>query len=303
MKKITICIPVYNEEKNIIRTTEKILSILNNQLKDYNHEIIFTDNNSNDNTQKLIENLCLKNNRIKYIRFKKNLDYDMSVLEAYKNSSGDAIVVIDCDLQDPPELIAEFVKFWEKGHDLVYGSVRSRAENFIINFLRKIFYNIMNINSFLNYPKNSHDFRLIDSSIKNQLLNINYLFPYTRGITFSLSRNSFGVEYDRKPRKIGKSKLGLYNSFAYALNALIEETFIFPSIFRKISLLMCFAITLYTLANVVNNFSYLDILNNIYLIFFIFIIFICTMILEYIVRIYFQIKKIKTNIYDKKINF
>ena len=82
MKKISICIPVYNEEKNILITTEKILSILNNQLYSYDYEIIFTDNNSKDNTQELIKNLRKENPKIKYVRFKKNLEYDFNILKS-----------------------------------------------------------------------------------------------------------------------------------------------------------------------------------------------------------------------------
>jgi polyisoprenyl-phosphate glycosyltransferase len=303
MKKISICIPVYNEEKNILITTEKILSILNNQLYSYDYEIIFTDNNSKDNTQELIKNLCKENPKIKYVRFKKNLEYDKSVLEAYKHSTGDATIVIDCDLQDPPELIVEFVENWKKGYDLVYGLVRSRKENFIINFLRRCFYYIMNINSLFNYPKNAHDFRLIDKSIKDQLINIDSLFPYMRGLTFSLSKNSIGIEYDRKLREIGKSKLGLYNSFTYAANALIEETFILPSALRKISLFMVVSLIFFTIINVLKKFIFLSLVHNVYLALIILIICILTMILEYLVRIYFQIKKIRVNVYEKKINF
>ena len=109
-------------------------------------------------------------------------------MEGYIHSSGDAAIVIDCDLQDPPELFVEFITMWESGFDLVYGEVKSRDESWIINFLRKIFYKIVNLNSYYNYPENAHDFRLIDKSIIEKLKNVNDLFPYVRGITFNLSK-------------------------------------------------------------------------------------------------------------------
>ena len=105
MKKISICVPVYNEEDNIKICYEKIKDLFVNSLKDYEFEVIFTDNNSNDNTEKIITNLCSQDKNLKYIRFSKNINYDKSVLEGYVHSTGDAAVVIDCDLQDPLELI------------------------------------------------------------------------------------------------------------------------------------------------------------------------------------------------------
>ena len=86
MKKISVCIPVFNEEENILNTYEKIKKLFNHSLSNYEYEIIFTDNNSSDDTEKIITSLCLDDQKVKYIRFKSNLQYDKSVLEGYKNS-------------------------------------------------------------------------------------------------------------------------------------------------------------------------------------------------------------------------
>ena len=229
MKKISICIPVLNEEKNITNAYKKISSIFKEKINNYDYEFIFTDNHSNDSTEEIILDLCKKDNKIKYIRFRNNLDYDKSILEAYKHSTGDAAIVIDCDLQDPPDLFLKFIEKWEKGFDVVYGIVKSRKENLIVNFLRKIFYLMMNLNAEIDYPLNAHDFRLVDRKVINGFKDNSNLFPYVRGLTFALATNPIGIEYDREDRKEGKSKLGIYNSFTYAINALLEETFFFKS--------------------------------------------------------------------------
>ena len=97
--------------------------------------------------------MCRNDNKIKYIRFRKNLDYDKSILEGYFHSTGDAAIVIDCDLQDPPSLFEKFINYWEQGYDLVYGKVESRKESWIMNNLRKLYYKLMNQTSFLTILK------------------------------------------------------------------------------------------------------------------------------------------------------
>ena len=120
MKLITICIPVFNEEENILIAYQNINEPLFKKLSNYNYEIIFTDNSSSDNN-KIIMELANKNKQVKYIRFKNNLGYDKSLLEGYKNSTGESTVVIDCDLQDPVIIIKDLYKSGKKGHDVVYG--------------------------------------------------------------------------------------------------------------------------------------------------------------------------------------
>ena len=121
MKKISICIPVLNEEENILNAYNKVIKVFDEKIKSYDYEIIFTDNHSKDGTENILQDLCEKNQKVKYIRFKNNLDYDKSILEAYKHSTGDVAIVLDCDLQDPPDFIFNFIKKWEEGYDVVFG--------------------------------------------------------------------------------------------------------------------------------------------------------------------------------------
>ena len=303
MKKISVCIPVFNEEENILNTYEKIKKLFNHSLSNYDYEIIFTDNNSSDDTEKIITSLCLDDQKVKYIRFKSNLQYDKSVLEGYKNSTGDAAIVIDCDLQDPPELIINFIEKWEQGHDVVYGVADSRKENFIKKLFRNFFYILMKYNTDFRYPINAHGFRLIDKQVINNLKNINNLFPYVRGLTFSLSKTPIGLTYNRSPRSQGKSKLGVYSSFNYAINAFLEETFLFSKIFRRIALILFFLTIIGTLINFFQAFKFINPFENSVLILLILIYILLSIVCEYVTRIYFQLKKTERIIYEKKINF
>jgi dolichol-phosphate mannosyltransferase len=303
MKKISICIPVLNEEKNIINIYKKIKDIFEKDLNDYQNEFIFTDNNSDDRTQEIITDLCKKDKNVKYIRFKKNINYDNSILEGYIHANGDAAIVIDCDLQDPPEMFGKFINEWENGYDLVYGKVKSRNESFIISSLRKLYYKLINLNSYYNYPENAHDFRLIDKSIIEKLKNIDYIFPYVRGITFNFSKNPIGIIYDRNERSKGKSKFGFYKSVTYSANAFYEETFLFTKIFRRLTLFITTIFILFSTINIFTNFAYLKFFDNLILSILILLAIFLTVITEYLTRIYLQLKKIKTNIYEFKINF
>ena len=303
MKKISICIPVLNEEKNILNAYNKIVKVFKEKIKNYDYELIFTDNHSNDGTENILLDLSNKDKKVKYIRFKNNLDYDKSILEAYKHSTGDAAIAIDCDLQDPPDLFVNFIKKWEEGYDVVYGVVKSRKENPLINFLRKVFYLMMNLNAQFNYPLNAHDFRLVDRKVINGFRDNSNLFPYVRGMTFALAANPTGIEYGREERKEGKSKLGIYKSFTYAINALLEETFFFTKIFRRISLILMFAGFLFSIVNLFLGFHFLEFYKNLSIILMISIFIILAIICEYVTRIYFQLKKTERNIYEKKINF
>jgi polyisoprenyl-phosphate glycosyltransferase len=302
MKLISICIPVFNEEKNITNAYDTIKNLFENKLPNFDYEIIFTDNHSNDGTEKIITELCLKNNKVKYIRFKANLEYDKSILEGYKNSNGDAAIVLNCDLQDPPELIEKFIKKWEEGNDLVYGIVNSRQENIIVNSLRQLFYYIMNSNTEIKYPLNAHDFRLLDKSVINKLKDVNNLFPYVRGLTYSLATKPHGIEYDRIQRSQGKSKFGFYKSFTYAINAFLEETFLFTKIFRRITLFLVISFLIFSIINFIKAFSILSFFNYLILALIIFICTFLTIICEYCTRIYFQLKKTEKKIFEKKIN-
>ena len=302
MKKISICIPVLNEEENIKNIYDNITNLFKNTLSNYDYEIIFTDNHSQDNTQKITSEIASSDKKVKYLRFRNNLLYDKSILEAYKHADGDSAIVLDADLQDPPELIKEFIKKWEGGYDLVYGVRSKRKESHIFGKLRKLYYKIINLNSPINYPLDAGGFRLIDRSIIERLSSIKNLYPYIRGLTFSFSKKSLGVEYLREPRARGKSKLGIYNTFTYALNALFEETILFTKILRKASLFLSLAISAFTILNLIFSFIFLSLSFNLIFIILIGIFFGISLILEYITRIYFHLKQSEVEIYETKIN-
>ena len=226
-KKVSICVPVLNEEKNIVILVNKINNFFRIKLNNkYDYEIIFTDNASTDRTGHEIIKLKKKFKNLRYYRFFKNVGYDISLLKNYQLARGDVAISLHCDLQDPIEKIKQFLSYWLNGHDLVYGKIIKRNENYILTLLRKIYYFLFNILCFKNkkLPINAVDFRLIDKKIINKIKKHKKNYSYARGLTYYLSSNPASLNYSRRKRKFGKSKFNLKNNITYAINSLIKNT-------------------------------------------------------------------------------
>lgn len=225
--KISICVPVYNEEANIKLFYEAMTRFLKkNNHTDY--EIIFSNNNSTDKSSEEILKICKNDKKVKYISFAYNLGYDRSVYENYLSSSGDVAISIDCDLQDDLETINEFIEKWKNGYDLVYGIRYNRKGNYLFNLCTRLYYRIFNFFHFGKVPNDSGDFRLINRRIIEDLRKNKTVTPYTRFLTFVYSKNPIGVSYNRNIRKLGSSKFGFYNSLKYGVRMLTLYTNFFP---------------------------------------------------------------------------
>ena len=300
MQLLSICIPVFNEEKNVQNTYDVIKKILNQKLENLDYEIIFADNHSTDNTNEILEKICAQDSKVKYLRYNRNIGYDRSLLQAYINSSGDAVVSIDCDLQDSPDIIFEFLNKWREGYDLVYGIRKKRLEGGLFTIFRRIFYLLINYFSEEKYPKDVGDFKLIDKSIVQILRNINEPYPYVRGLVYSNSKKSIGLDYNRDKRKYGESKYGFFSASKYALNAILENSYLFNSIFRYLSM---FALILSFIFIVISLFSdNYSTINFVFVFIFSAGLLLLSIILEYITRIYFYLKNKNSFFYEKKIN-
>ena len=131
---------------------------MTSKIHNYNFEFVFTDNASSDETFKKLEFLSKKDNRIRVFSFSKNFGYQASIYTGYCKAKGAAIIEYDCDLQDPPEMLPEFISYWEKGYKIVYGERTVRDESFIIQMFRKIFYRLISRISSNELPKDAGDF-------------------------------------------------------------------------------------------------------------------------------------------------
>lgn len=215
-KIISICIPILNEEENIQSIYEKIKNIFIKYEQVYQYEIIFTDNNSSDNSFEIIKKINLTDKNVKCFSFSNNIGKERSLINAYKLANGSAAIQLDCDLQDPPELIDEFIKKWEEGYDYVYGIRKNRKENFVIKNFRKAFYRIINFLSHSELKNDVGDFSLIDEKIIKIIKSIDERDTYLRGFIYSLGFKNYGIEHVREERIAGKTK---FNFFKYILES------------------------------------------------------------------------------------
>lgn len=206
---ISICVPVLNEEESLPFLIQR-LNLTSDKLKhSFDFEYVFTDNNSSDKTWEMLEELSKKNLNIRAYRFGKNVGFQKSILFNYKQAKGDAVIQIDADLQDPPELIEQFLVFWSQGFKVVSGVRIERKESKSMNYFRKFGYWFIDITSEHPIKRNAGDFRLIDRSVVDALNELRSPKPYIRGVISRMGLTEKDVFYSREVRERGESKFGL----------------------------------------------------------------------------------------------
>ncbi len=223
---ISIVVPVYNEESNIdlfYTTVNKELEALSDRFR---FEFIFTDNHSTDNTFAKLQAIASQDSRLRVIRFSRNFGYQRSILTGYLSAAGDAAIQLDCDLQDPPNLMGVFLEKWQEGYKVVYGVRTQRKEGAVINATRKIFYRLIDLLSDTKLPYDAGDFRLIDRCIIDVLMNLNDNQPYLRGTITRIGFKQIGISYSRDERKHGESKFSLNEMLRLAIDGITSQSVI-----------------------------------------------------------------------------
>ncbi len=224
MRLLSIVVPVYNEEANVEPLYDAVTRVLDGIADRYAWEFVFTDNCSSDGTFERLERLAARDARVRAYRFTRNFGFQRSILTGYRLARGDAAVQIDCDLQDPPELILEFVKLWEAGYKIVYGVRRSRPEPFYLHGARRLFYRLIALLSSDELPHDAGDFRLVDRCVLDLLHSYRDENPYLRGFIATLGYRQIGVDYDRAERQRGKSAFGFGSLLDLALDGIVSHS-------------------------------------------------------------------------------
>jgi dolichol-phosphate mannosyltransferase len=221
---ITICIPVFNEEANISVLMRRLRDLAEQHGARYDFEFLFSDDASTDSSYELLAQQAKNDHRIRVLRLSRNFGFQRNVLTSVLNARGEAAVEIDADLQDPPELISEFLKLWEAGYKVVYGVRAQRHEGHIITALRTLAYRLIQSVSEIPVPINAGDFRLIDRIIIEHLRNQTDLNPYLRGAIASLGYPQIGVQYDRPPRLGGYSKFPILKLIKLGVDGVTSQS-------------------------------------------------------------------------------
>ncbi len=242
MKKISIVIPFYNEEEIINHSYNEITKRLNNLKNQYNFEIVCINDGSKDKTLKLLLELAENDSRIKIIDLSRNFGHEMAILAGLENATGDAVITMDCDLQDPPELIEKMLKLWKEGYEVVHAK-RSKREkdSFFKKISAKFFYKIFNKLSSTKMPENVANFRLLDRKALDALLKFREHKRYYRGLSILIGFKQTFIEHERNERIAGKTKYPLKKMMKLAIDAILAFSSIPLQIITQIGVLISFA--------------------------------------------------------------
>lgn len=224
-KKISIGVPCYNEEENI----ELMYQALTKQmsaLPQYEYEILFADNNSNDHTPEIMKRLAIGDKHVKVIINQTNFGPERSGINCSKHASGDAYIWIPCDFQEPPEMIPRFLEEWEKGHDIVFGQKIASKENKVKFFCRKVFYSIINAMSDRPQLEQTTGFGLLDRKVLDILLVTQVQDPEfnTRNLICEYGFNIILLPYEQQKRKRGVSSYSMSSYFHFAITSLVNTS-------------------------------------------------------------------------------
>ena len=222
-KLISIVTPCYNEEEAIGHCLDRIRFLMETELAAYNYEHIICDNCSTDKTVDIVKEYASEDHRIKLVVNSRNFGVFQSMYNGLVRSSGEAIITLmPADLQDPPELIPEFVKLWEQGYEVVAGARVIREEPFLIRKSRSLFYRMLAWMSEFEIPEKVGEFQLIDRKVADSVLTYNDAAPFLRSMIASVGFRRIIVPYTWHDRKVGKSKMSLVILVDHALNALFS---------------------------------------------------------------------------------
>lgn len=205
MKKVSVLVPCFNEEENVIPLSEAVISIFEKELPQYEYEILFIDNASTDNTRPLLREICKNNLHIKAIFNARNFGQFNSPYYGMCQTTGDCTICICCDFQDPVEMIPSFIKEWENGYKIVCAIKKTSKENKIMRFLRTCYYKMIKKFSDVEQIEHFTGFGLYDKSFIDVLRELDDPMPFLRGIVAELGFKRKDLPYEQQRRRAGKT--------------------------------------------------------------------------------------------------
>lgn len=224
MKKITLLIPAYNEELSLPSLYKELVGLMGNQ-SNYEWEVLFVNDGSKDKTLECIKELRVSDKRINYVDLSRNFGKERAMLAGFDYATGDATVIMDADLQDPPSLIPEMIKYWEEGYDDVYALRKDRGkESWLRKKLSLAFYDILQRSTRIEVLPNVGDFRLLDRSCIEALKKLRESERYTKGMFCWIGFRKKEIKFDRGNRTAGNSSWNFFSLFGLAIEGITSFT-------------------------------------------------------------------------------
>jgi len=209
-KAITYIFPVYNNAGSVEKLYDEMMKTVVKPLaKKYGYEMIFVNDGSRDNSLELLRGLAKRDKNVKVLGLSRNFGHQAAVSAGLDKSTGDAVIVMDADLQDPPAVCPKLIKKWEEGNKVVYAQRRSRQDSFIKKTVANIYYRLLSSMSSVDIPRNTGDFRLIDRKVVDVVINMKEYHRYLRGMYSFAGFKQAPVLFDRHARQGGKSEYTL----------------------------------------------------------------------------------------------
>jgi dolichol-phosphate mannosyltransferase len=219
---LSVIVPCYNEEV-VLRATHERLSEVLHGMTDYDYELIFVNDGSADQTQLILTQLQLSDPHVRVLLLSRNFGHQIAVTAGLEEAEGDAVVIIDADLQDPPEVIPQMVNLWREGNDVVYGiRLEREGESKFKLWTAKVFYRLINRLSETKMPLDAGDFRLIDRKVVEVIRKMPERARFLRGMVSWAGFRQTSVTYDRAPRHAGDSKYPLRKMVHFAMDGIIS---------------------------------------------------------------------------------
>ncbi len=224
MNKVSVIIACYNEEENILLMYKRLIEVFKNL--EYELEIIYVDNASVDDSEKIYRQLCRQDSRVKVLLMSRNFGSPQpSYLAGLKNCSGDAAVLLAGDMEDPPEIISLFIDKWRIGYQIVYGIRGGMKQAPLRNILATIFYRLLKKMAYINIPLNAGDFSLMDRQAINEIIKFDERDFYLRGVRAFVGFKQTGVEFIRDKRQAGESNTSFLVALWWAKTIIINFSF------------------------------------------------------------------------------
>lgn len=224
MKKISVIVPCYNEEKTVNEMHRCISDLFASNLKEYEYELIYVDDYSKDNTRKLVKELCEQDIHVKAVFNAGNFGFSRNVFSSFQEGDGDAVFMVFGDLQDPPELLPEFVKKWEEGNKVILGQKVGSEENFVMRGMRSAYYSLIARLSETKQIRNCNGFGLYDRKFIEIISQIDEAQPYLKAVIAEYASDYSVIEYKQHTTKRGKSNFNFYKNYDFAMEGITSST-------------------------------------------------------------------------------
>lgn len=308
-KLISVVVPVFNEEGMLDEVYSRTTDVMK-KLTDYKYEIVFFDDGSTDGSREKIEELCKGDSCVKAVFYSRNFGYLKNIYYSVRESKGDCTVILHADLQNPPELIPEFVEKWENGSDIVYGVKNKSRENPFMYFMRSLFYFIIRVVFGVKLVPHGTEFELFDKSFTDVLKRTEYTNPFIRGITLEFGKRFDYVYYTQDKRKKGKSKFSLSKYYDFAICGIVKMSSVLPRRMIIVSALLFIAAVLEMVLNFIPDYfagcGYVDSTGLIVRLMFMFLLVLTvfiSIIFEYIISLMHATDKKPIVVEEKRINY